>query len=162
MDWIFLALIALSAFRCLKRGFVEELLSMAAPVVGIGAAILLYGWGAELLISRFGVTTLPQVLAFAAIFLIAFVLVKLLGRMIREGLEAANLDKADKALGFVLGLAEGLIAVALVLLVLEAQPVFDLGKLLEGSAFAKTILPAIGPSVAGALAPIKKLPSTGK
>jgi membrane protein required for colicin V production len=150
LDWIFLAIIGLLGIRCLVRGLVEELLSVAAFVVGLLSALLLYKPGGAFLKERFGLATLPEAIAFAAIFLIGFLLVKLLEKLIREGLEAAHLDKLDRILGLVLGLAEGIIVVSLILIVMSVQPLFDVKKLLEGSAFARFILPIVGPEVAKA------------
>lgn len=151
LDWILLALLALAAIRGYARGIVQELFSVAAPVAGLAAALFLYKWGAELLSTRFGLTVLPEVVAFAALFLIAFLLVKILAKVLREGLEAAELDKLDKVLGFVLGLAEGLVIIAVVLIIIQVQPIFDASALLADSIFAKTILPIVGPSVSKAL-----------
>jgi membrane protein required for colicin V production len=96
------------------------------------------------------------VIAFAAIFLIAFLLVKILERLLHEGLEAARLDRLDRVLGLVLGAVEGLLAASIILIVLQIQPLFDVKALLAGSVFAKTILPIVGPEVTKALTPALK------
>lgn len=162
LDWILAAIVALLAVRCFIRGFVAEVLSVAAFIGGLLAALLLYRPAGALVRERFGVTTAPEVLAFVGVFLIAFVLVKILEHLVREGLEAANLERADRVLGLVLGAAEGLIVASIVLIIISIQPLFDAKKLLDGSVFARNILPIVGPEVTKALGPAlsdpKKLP----
>ncbi len=153
LDWILLAIILLLGVRCLVRGFVQELLSVAAYAIGLGLAVLLYRQGGGFLAGRFKDLPLPEVIAFAAIFLIGFLLVRLLGKLLKDGLEAANLASVDRGLGLALGLVEGLVAVSLILLILKIQPLFDVSKLLGDSFFAKAILPVIEPGVAKALGP---------
>jgi len=153
LDWIFVALIFLLGARCMSRGFVAEILSMASVGLGLLAALLLYKGAAALLRDKLGITTLPEVLAFAAIFLIVFLIVRLLDRLVREGLEASQLGGLDRVLGLVLGLLEGILATALILVALSLlepvlKPVADLSKLIDGSAFGRVILPIVGPEVA--------------
>lgn len=156
LDWILAAIVLLLAIRCLVRGFVAEILSVAAYVVGLLAAILLYKTAGAFVKDSLGVTTLPEAIGFVGVFAIGFILVKILERVLHEALESAQLQSADRALGFVLGLGEGLIAATLILILLSAQPLFDVKKLLDGSVFARNILPVVGPEVSKALAPALK------
>ena len=170
LDWIFVVILVLLGIRCMSRGFVAEVLSVAALLVGLFAALLLYKPAGELLV-RWGLVAqpaaLPGILGFASVFLIAFLVMKLIERMIREGIEAAELGGIDRALGLILGLAEGFLLVALVLVAMSLiEPAFKsmpgYAKLLQGSAFARFILPIVGPEVVkatqGIKAPELKLP----
>jgi membrane protein required for colicin V production len=178
LDWIFVVILALLAFRCMRKGFVAEILSMAALIVGILAALLLYRPAGELLVS-WGLVAkppaLPEILGFIVAFLAAFLAMRLVGRLISEGVEAAELGGLDGALGFFLGLAEGLLVVCLFLVAMSLlepalKTIPGFSKLLSDSAFARVILPIIGPEVAkatqGIKAPELKLrldpPSAGK
>ena len=156
LDWIFVVILALLGIRCMVRGFITELLSTAAIVVGILAALLLYKGAGQLLVGwglGAGTAPLPDILGFAAVFLAAFLVITLIARALREGLEAAELGSVDRALGLVLGLAEGLIVVSLVLVAMSLlEPAFKsvtgYAKLLGDSFFARLILPIVGPEVA--------------
>jgi membrane protein required for colicin V production len=163
LDWIFLVIVALLGIRCMIRGFVTELLSVAALLVGVLSALLLYKSAGELLVS-WGLAAqpaaLPGILGFIAVFALAFIVVKLIERLLNEGIDAAELGGIDRALGLLLGLAEGLVLVSLVLVVMSLLgPAFKsvpgYAKLLNGSAFAKIILPIVGPEVAKATQGIK-------
>jgi membrane protein required for colicin V production len=153
LDWIFVVLIFLLGARCMARGFVAEFLAVASVGLGIVAALLLYKGAAALLRDRLGITVLPEVLAFAVIFLIVFFIVRLIDRMVREGIEASQLGGLDRVLGLLLGLVEGIVLTALILVALSLlQPVLkevvDISALLKGSAFGRVILPIVGPEVA--------------
>jgi membrane protein required for colicin V production len=157
-DWVFVAIVALLGIRCMIRGFVAEVLSVAAVLVGLLAALFLYRSAGQLFVA-WGLSAspamLPAILGFAAVFLAAFLCVKLIERLLEEGIEAASLGGIDRALGLVLGLAEGLLLVSLVLIAMSlvkpalgAIPGFS--NLLENSFFARTLLPIVGPEVAKA------------
>jgi membrane protein required for colicin V production len=156
MDWIFVGLVVILAIRCFVRGFVEEILSVASVVGGIFAALLLYRPAGALLKDKLGVSLVPEVLGFLIVFLLAFLVVKLIERLVTEGLEASKLERADRVAGLFLGMVEGLLLVSVVLVIMSILPFAGLKKNLEGSAFAKTILPIIGPEVTKALNPAMK------
>lgn len=159
LDWIFVAITLLLAVRCLVRGFVAELLSVASYAIGLGLALVLYKQGGKLLSTSYPKLPLPEVVAFIAVFLLAFLLTRVLAKALAEGIEASNLEALDKVLGFVLGAVEGLVAVSLILVLLQAvKPLIDTTGLLASSSFARTILPVIGPEVAKVLAPAVKAP----
>lgn len=151
LDWICLGIILILAIRCLVRGFVAEVLSVAAWIVGAAVALLLYKQGGALIHSRWATVPVPEAVAFAAIFLLAFLLTKLLGKMLKEGLEAANLAVFDRILGLVLGAVEGLLAVSLLLIILQVMGgIVDTSKILATSVFAQKLLPLVGPELAKA------------
>ncbi len=168
LDWVCLGVILLLAIRCLVRGFVAEVLSVAAYVVGAAAALVLYKQAGAFLASKFAGLPLPEGVAFLVLFAIAFLLTRLLGKMLKEGLEAANLAAFDRIGGFVLGAFEGLVAVSILLIAIQAiGGIVDTSKLLAGSVFAKAILPIVGPEVAKAIGgkgtgPVIKLPELPK
>ncbi len=157
MDWIFTGIVIILAARCFVRGFVQELLSVAAYAVGLFAGLLFSNTVINFAAAKLGTGGLPPsvqyVIAFIICFVAGFLVMKLIEKLIREGLEAANLDIFDKVLGLALGIAEGLAIVALVLVIMEIQPFFDLKAALEESLFAGTILPLIGPTINETLKP---------
>jgi membrane protein required for colicin V production len=162
LDWVFAAVIVLLGVRCLVRGIVEEVLSVAAIALGLLAGLYLYKPAGSLIANLFApkAVPVPELIGFAAAFLLAFLLVKLIEKLIREGLEAAKLTTIDRALGLVLGLAEGLLVVSLVLVGMSLlagplEKLVDLRKLLDGSFFARTLLPLVGPGFEKATQGIK-------
>ena len=137
IDIILLILLILLTARGFIRGFVKEFFSLGAPVLGILVAFLLYKNGAEFIRSKYmnvpkGVA---EVLAFIALFLIIFIVCKFAQKIILDVVEGTNLANADKVLGTVFGLAEGIALVTLVLFVIYKQPLFNSNIVFEGSIF---------------------------
>jgi len=145
VDFIFIGLIGLFIIRCYLKGFLSELLSMAAVVLGFIAALFFYKNGAEYLRLRFwpDVKTVPEILAFAGLFVIVFLAVKLLEAMLKGIIDGVRLGGVDRFLGLIFGLAEGLAVVSLILFLLRVQPLFDPEKILSESFFANLLLPFI-------------------
>jgi membrane protein required for colicin V production len=163
LDWIFIVILALLGVRCLVKGFITEVLSVASVLVGLLAGLLLYKTAAKLFVGwglKAQPSFLPGLLGFVAIFAVGFVLMKIVESMIKEGVEAAELGGVDRFLGLILGLAEGLAIVCIILVAMSLlepslKSIDGYSKLLSGSAFARVILPIIGPEVAKATQGIK-------
>ena len=143
LDLIFLAVILLFALRCYFRGFVEELLSMAAIILGVFLAIMFYRPAGSFLAEQLALDSFTEVLGFVAVFLLVFLLIKILQGVLRSVIENINLETLDRGLGFLLGGAEGLLLVSVLLILMRLQPVFDLAGLMEGSLLARTLLPLL-------------------
>ena len=145
IDVIFILLITLFMLRCFLKGFVSEVFSMAAIIFGILASLFFYKNGAEYLREKFwpDLITIPEIIAFVALFLIVFIVVKLLEIMLKGIINGIKLGGADKFLGLIFGFAQGMAVVSLVLFILHIQPLFDASEFLADSFFAKYILPLI-------------------
>lgn len=144
IDIVFASLILILALRCALRGFVEEFMSMASLILGLLAAVLFYKTGAEYLRAKLGAEILPELLAFAGLFLIVFLLVKILEFILRDIVERVSLGTLDRFFGLFLGLLEGFLVVSVALFALSVQPLFDPSALLEESFFARLLLPLVG------------------
>lgn len=143
IDIVFASVILILVVRCALRGFVEEFLSMAALVAGGLCAFFFFRPGAEFVRNRLGITILPELVAAVGLFLIAFILVKLLESILLDIVDRINLTGVDRALGLVLGAVEGLLLVSAALFLLSVQPLFDTTQLLSGSLFAKYLMPFV-------------------
>jgi len=148
LDWIFIIIVILLGLRCLARGFVAELMSFASWAIGLGLGLVLYKQAARLLIETYPKVPLPEAVSFIALFLIGFLLTRIIAQALGEGLEAANLEAIDKILGLVFGVFEGLVLVSLLLLLLDVmKPLVDTSGLLASSRFAQILLPIIKPTI---------------
>ncbi|MDR0582743.1 MAG: CvpA family protein [Treponema sp.] len=145
IDIIFIALIVVFTLRCALKGFIGELMSMASIVLGLLAALYFYKNGGEFVRNKFmpEMKIIPEITAFIALFLIVFVVIKVLEAMLKEIIEGIRLGPADRFLGILFGFVEGIIVVSLVLFLLTVQPLFEGGPILEKSLFAKILLPFI-------------------
>jgi len=145
LDIVFIILIALFVIRCYLKGFISELLSMAAVVLGLLASLFFYKNGAEFVRARFMPDTkiVPEIIAFVLIFLIVLVIIKFLEAIFKNIIYKIQLGNADRFLGVLFGLAEGIAVISLVLFLLRIQPLFDPSSLLQDSIFARLLLPLI-------------------
>jgi len=145
IDIVFLGLICIFMIRCFLKGFVSELLSVAGIVLGLLAALFLYKNGAEFLRTYFwhDLNTVPEVTSFVIIFLVVFILAKLLEIMLVDIIDQVSLTNADSFFGILFGLAEGIVVVSLILFILRIQPIFDPSPILSDSIFARFLLPLI-------------------
>jgi membrane protein required for colicin V production len=144
-DIIFVVLILLLVIRCALRGLIKELLIMASWVLGILGGVFFHKNGAAFIRTKIlaEVPILPEILAFIGIFVIVFLMMRFLERILKDIVEGVNLGETDHALGILFGLIEGIALVGLILLGLTVQPLFDEGSFLEGSIFARLLLPLI-------------------
>lgn len=143
LDIIFGAILLIATVRCAIKGFVAEAMSLAALILGIGAAAIFFASGAQLLDNYFGASQWNQVIAFLLIFVIVYVLVKIFERGLKGLLERLHLGSLDRALGLFLGVFEGVVIIAVILIVLRIQPFFDVETLINEAIIAGIVLKII-------------------
>jgi len=145
IDYIFIFLILLMIVHGYIKGFIDELFSWAALILAIWAAVLLNSSAAAFIRQRTmqNVRVVPEILGFAAVFILVMVVIKFLEKILRDVIAGANLGNVDRILGAVFGLIEGLAFVVLIIFVLVVQPLFSPSKILQDSVFAQIILPII-------------------
>jgi len=136
IDIIFIIIIIIAAIRCAFRGFVTEILSVAAIILGILGAVFLSGLVAGYIDEYFGLAKWSNIVAFLILFLVIYIIVKAIERGFDRFLERVHLEKLDKSLGLFLGLFEGIIIVGLIIFIMLIQPVFDVQRVLYESWFA--------------------------
>lgn len=145
IDFIFIALIGLFVIRCYLKGFISEILSMAAVIFGLIAALFCYKNAGEILKNMYWqeMKVLPFVIAFIGLFIIVFIIVKIIEKMLVNIIDKISLSGVDSFLGIFFGLVEGIVVVSLVLFILKVQPLFDASEIIDNSFFAKLLLPLI-------------------
>jgi membrane protein required for colicin V production len=145
IDYVFIFLILLMIVHGYIKGLIDELFSWAALILAIWAAVLLNPAAAAFIRQRAmqNVRVVPEILGFAAVFILVIIVVKLLQKILRDVIAGANLGTVNKILGAVFGLIEGFAFVVLVIFVLSVQPLFNPSKIFGGSVFAQFVLPLI-------------------
>ena len=145
IDLVFLILVILMVIRGHVKGFITEFFSWVALVLSIWAAVLFHPAGAEFIRGKVmkNVEHIPEVLAFVGIFAIIMLLVKMIEHILKDVILGAKLGGANRFLGAVFGLVEGLTLTALLLFLLSIQPLFDASNIIVNSNFARILLPII-------------------
>ena len=143
LDIIFLAILLVCAIHGAVKGFVDEVLSKAAVILGAIVAIAFYRVLAPVLAAKFNIRFLAAVVAFLVLFLATYILVKIVQMVVGSAFRASPLAGLNQALGLFLGLVEAFIIILVMLFVLKIQPVFDVSALLEDSFIAQVLLPFV-------------------
>jgi membrane protein required for colicin V production len=146
LDIVFVALIFLLSLRSLFRGFITELMSMASITLGFLAAFLFHKPGAAFVAEKWFPSSpvLADIIAVIALFIIVFVAVKIVERILNDIISAVDLGGVDRLIGFFFGIAEGALLITLLVWLISIQPLFDPQPLLETSVIARILLPIVG------------------
>jgi len=143
LDFVFIAIILLITVLVTVKGFIAEFFSKAAVLIGAAGAIVFYGKLSPYVAKLVSGKTLPSVIAFLALFLILYLFVKVIQQLAGSAFESETMTNLDRALGFFLGLAEGIIVVAIILIAIRMQPWFDISSFISKSFFAKLLEPVV-------------------
>jgi membrane protein required for colicin V production len=110
-DIAVLLLVGLGAITGFMRGFVQEILALAAWVISLFAIHYLHTPVSELIGPFIGTTSGSAVLAFALLLLLPYAIVKLLANSFGEASRNSVLGPIDRLLGFGFGAMKGMVIV---------------------------------------------------
>jgi len=116
VDYVLIAIIAVSGMISLIRGFVKEALSLATWIAAIWLAILFHEEAAPYFVEHIANATLRNIAGFAAIFIIVILVGALVNMIISMLVASSGLSGTDRALGVVFGLARGIVMSAVVVM----------------------------------------------
>ncbi len=142
-DLIFLAILVFFVIRTTIRGFISEFFSKAAVIIGGLVAVLFYRMFTPIILRLIGEQVFVPVIAFLILFLATYLLIKLIELFLGSLFENDSLRSLDRALGFFLGIIEGLLIIIVVLIILKLQPLFNTDAFLAESFFARFLSPFI-------------------
>ncbi|MBO6130852.1 MAG: CvpA family protein [Treponema sp.] len=147
IDLLFLLIIFLCAIICLVKGFVNSVFNKAAPILALWAAVL--GWRplSSMLKDTIKISILNYIASFLIIFIAVFIMIKILQMILGNIFEGRILGSLDRTLGFFFGVIEGLVIVLLIMIILTAQPWFDVSGIFAGSIFYRIFAPVVNSNV---------------
>lgn len=159
---IFLILILFAgAYSGYKEGFLMELISVVAIILGVLCGFKLMGEGMLFLQDRFHADkdTLPYI-SFIVIFVIVVVLVQLLGRAIKNSIDKSFLGSADQALGALLGAFRIAFMISIALWIADSMKMSLKASWTEGSwlyPFVAKLAPRLSEWIAGFIPVFKEI-----
>jgi membrane protein required for colicin V production len=128
------AILLVSGLAGFVRGATREVTTAIALLAALAAAILSLHLSAPIARHFIHAPWLASVVAGLSVFLIVYVAVRLAGGHLIRGVRQTALSGFDRALGLVIGLARGMIAIGLfVLLIRAATPPERMPQWLTGS-----------------------------
>lgn len=142
-DIALMIVVILVTVKVTMTGFVTEFFSKAAVIIGTTGAILFYRKLTTHIVRLIGPDSLSEVISFLVIFLLLYLVVKIIQQLLGSAIEGETMTNLDRALGFFLGIGEGVLLIIVILLLVEKQPWFDLGTLTADSMFASLLKPVI-------------------
>ena len=142
-DTVMLIIMLIFIIKVTRTGFVAEFFSKAAVILGGIGAVLFYKQLAPHVEKIIGVETFPGLVSFLVIFLVLYLLVKTIQRIVGSAFESETMKNLDQALGFFLGIVEGLLVVLLIIVLLEIQPWFDSTGFTRGSLLYQVFKPLV-------------------
>lgn len=113
LDIIALLVVAVAAVGGFMRGFVQEVLSLAAWILAIFAIRYLHTDVTAFLAQYIGTPTSAALLAFALLLLIPYAAMKLIAGRVGKASRNSIIGPFDRVLGFGFGAVKGLIIVAI-------------------------------------------------
>lgn len=144
VDGVVAGVIVLSAILAYSRGFVREIMAIAGWV---GAALLAYSFAAQAqplvkelpVINKFLADSceLSLIAAFAVVFAIGLILAALFTPLLSSVVQRSVLGGLDQVLGFLFGVARGIILIAVAFLVYDRAVAANTIPMIDASRSAK-------------------------
>lgn len=141
IDVIFIVIIALSAIHGAIRGFLDELFSKLAIILGLFCGLFYNKLLVPAMPAFNGISFLSNILAFLIIFIVVYITVRIVQKIVGFVFQGDIMRGLDRSLGFFLGIAEGFLVVALLLFLLHSQQLFNVSSILSESYFDRLLLP---------------------
>jgi membrane protein required for colicin V production len=117
-DIIALVVVGAAAVGGFMRGFVQEVLSLAAWILAVFAIRYLHTDLTAFIANYIGTTTTAALLAFALLLLIPYAAMKLIAGRVGRASRNSNIGPIDRVLGFGFGTVKGVIIVVIAFSVL--------------------------------------------
>lgn len=111
-----ISILLLSSLISLMRGFVREAISLATWIVAAWVAICFAPLLADYLTKYIATPSIRTVAAFAALFIIVLILGGMINLLFSQLVDKTGLNGTDRLLGFVFGIARGILLVGVIIL----------------------------------------------
>jgi len=122
VDWLIVAIVAVSALISIKRGFVKEALSLASWVAAFVIARMFGHSMSYLLVDYIETPSARLAVAFGILFAATLVVGALINHLVGEVVKITGLTGTDRLFGMVFGVARGLVVVIFLVAVLRLTP----------------------------------------
>ena len=140
LDYILFVVLMVGGIWGAIKGFLDELTSKTGLVMGFILALMFTHSFSVVFRDRLGFPN--WFAAYFIIFVVGYLLMRLIGSVLSSIVETANITVIDNILGFFLGLIEAFLVISAVEFILGYQNLFNLQPIFEESLFSsKLFLP---------------------
>jgi membrane protein required for colicin V production len=120
IDLVFIIILLWSAYKGFRKGFILQLSTLAALLLGIFGAIHFSDFTADFLTNNFNISNqYLQIIAFAVTFIVIVIAVHLLARLIEKLVQAIALGFVNRILGIVFGVAKVAFILSIILVLVN-------------------------------------------
>ena len=120
IDLVFLIILLWSAYKGFRKGFILQISTLAALLLGIFGAIKFSDFTATLLSDNFDISNqYLQIIAFAVTFIAIVIAVHLIARIIEKLVQAIALGFINRLLGTVFGVAKVAFIISIILVLVN-------------------------------------------
>jgi len=143
VDWIIIVLCAIGAIWGAIKGFIDEFSQKSGYIAGITVALMFTKAVYPIIEDNLHIPGwVCSLISYVGLFVIGFILIKMLGIMIKRIVDTARITFIDNILGFFLGLVESILVVGIIESLLAYQNLFDLSSAFSQSLISsKVIMP---------------------
>src|SRR5262245_22721574 len=120
LDVILIAIMLISGFLAMVRGFTREVLSIFSWAMAAIAALYLTPKYASMLQPYVGNPSIAQIAFAAGVFILTLIVVSLITFRISDSVLDSRVGALDRTFGFIFGLARGFLLVAIVFILFTA------------------------------------------
>ena len=124
-DYVILAIIGLSVLISVWRGFMREVLSLAAWIVAIAVSLAFAETASAYLAEYVTVPSVRLIIAFGGIFVVVLFLGGLVNLLVGRLVQSTGLSGTDRMVGVVFGVLRGVAIVAVLVLLAGFTPLPD-------------------------------------
>ncbi|MBN1798185.1 MAG: CvpA family protein [Spirochaetales bacterium] len=148
VDVVFVLIILILVIRGGMRGFIIEVSTLAAPLLGLLCAVIFSNLVTELVGLLTGMTNSiwNYIIAFLGVFLVVYLIIFFIQGTLQSIVTKLELHNLDRVLGSILGLVEGILIIAIILILAYWIPIEGLKQSFESSFFFNLLKPFI-PSI---------------
>lgn len=141
LDYIVLALVAVGGIWGAIKGFIEELSNKFGYVAGFAVALMFSNYLIPVLDDKFQLPPwLNACLSYVILFVAGFLVIKMIGSILQNIFDTANLTSIDNIAGFIIGVAEAIVLIGLVETLLSHQSLIDLNSYFEQSVISQKLI----------------------
>lgn len=121
VDIVILVVLVCGLITGFKKGFFNQLASLAGLIVGLVVAWMFYPKVAEMLAPYLGGSgTICTVVSFVAIWLVAFIIISIIVKGVGKAMDAVHLGFLNRLLGGALGIAKYVLLLCIVVWALDS------------------------------------------
>lgn len=158
-DAFLLIVLLFGAVGGYRQGFLMEVISFIAILLGILGAFKLLGNAMLMIGTNFKISNsiLPYV-AFAVVFVLIVIVVSLLGKVIKSSIDKSFLGRVDQAMGGLVGMLKAAFLLSIIIWILDSMNIGFLERWFEKSALYAPIA-GIAPTITSWIS--KMIPAFG-